>query len=296
MRVLDANSIAAGFREMVKLEIAEDNLVINIVGILASSDPASVTYAEYTKIGCEKVGVNFDLKVITPDTAKQVLHEANENPDVHGIFVYYPIWGDERDGELRNMISPLKDVEGLSPYWIEKLYRNERFDDAERTRKSILPCTPLAILKLLEATDSYMPYGLPFRGLNITVFNRSEVVGKPLAYMLSNDGARVFSFDVNGGFIVDVASSDCGQTPISREEALRLSDIVITGVPSKSFEKVRASELKPNAICLNFSSIQNFDEQAQNAANIFIPRVGPMTVAMCMRNALQLYRNYHQNA
>lgn len=294
MRVLDANSIAAGYRDVVRLEISEENLKINIVGILATSDPASMTYAEYTKTGCEKVGVNFELRVTDPESADRLLREANENPDVHGIFVYYPIWGDQRDAELRNMISPHKDVEGLSPHWIDKLYRNERFDDSDRTRKAILPCTPLAILKLLEATDCYMPYGLPFRGMNITVFNRSEVVGKPLAYMLSNDGARVFSFDVNGGFVVDVASSDCGATPITREEALRNSDIVITGVPSKQFEKVRASELKPNAICLNFSSIQNFGQDAQEAASIYIPRVGPMTVAMCLRNALQLYRNYHQ--
>lgn len=294
MKVLDANSIAAGFRDLVKQEIAVEKLKINIVGILASSDPASMTYAEYTKIGCEKVGVNFELRTIGPDSAVAALAEANGNGEVHGIFVYYPIWGDERDAELRDMISPHKDVEGLSPHWIEKLYRNERFEDDGGKHKAILPCTPLAILKLLEATDSYIPYGLPFKGLNITVFNRSEVVGRPLAYMLSNDGARVFSFDVNGGFVVDVAAADCCQTPISRQEALRVSDIVITGVPSKSFEKVRAEELKPGAVCLNFSSIQNFEPDAQAASGTYIPRVGPMTVAMCMRNALQLYRNYHQ--
>ncbi|NTU94265.1 MAG: bifunctional methylenetetrahydrofolate dehydrogenase/methenyltetrahydrofolate cyclohydrolase [Chlorobiaceae bacterium] len=295
MRVLDANSIAAGYRDIVRQEIADEQLKISIVGILATSDPASITYAEYTKIGCEDVGVSFDLRVTEPGSARKILDEANEDPDVHGIFVYYPIWGDERDAELRNRISPQKDVEGLSPYWINKLYSNERFDDTEKKSKAILPCTPLAIIKLLEATDAYSPYGLPFKGQQITIFNRSEVVGKPLAFMLSNDGARVFSFDIGGGVVVDVAASECGQTPVTRAEALGCSDIVITGVPSRSFEMIRAGELLPNAVCLNFSSVQNFEPDAREAASVFIPRVGPMTVAMCMRNVLQLFRNYHHH-
>jgi len=122
------------------------------------------------------------------------------------------------------------------------------------------------------------------------------VVGRPLAYMLSNDGARVYSFDINGGFVVDVNSSDHEARPVSRQDALDQSDIVITGVPSPHFEKVRAGELKSGAICLNFSYIQNFEPEAKDAASLYIPRVGPMTVAMCMRNALQLYRNYHHEA
>lgn len=296
MKVLEPNPVAASFRDAVRRQISEEQLTINIVGILASSDPASITYADYTRAGCEDVGIHFDLKVTDSESARSVLEAANSDSAVHGIFVYYPIWGDERDAELRDLISPHKDVEGLSPHWINKLYDNERFDDAARKFKAILPCTPLAIIKLLEATEAYEPFGLPFGGQQITIFNRSEVVGRPLAYMLSNDGARVYSFDINGGFVVDVNSADHEARPVTREEALRQSDIVITGVPSPHFEKVRAEELKPGAICLNFSYIQNFEPEAKEAASIYIPRVGPMTVAMCMRNALQLYRNYHHEA
>ncbi len=293
MKVLEPNPVAASFRDAVRRQISEEQLTINIVGILASDDPASITYADYTRAGCEDVGIHFDLRKCEPESVRATLEEANRDSAVHGIFVYYPIFGDGRDAELRDLISPHKDVEGLSPHWIEKLYANERFDDAERRFKSILPCTPLAIIKLLEATEAYQPFGLPFGGQQITIFNRSEVVGRPLAYMLSNDGARVYSFDINGGFVVDVNSSDHESRPVTREEALSQSDIVITGVPSPHFEKVRAEELKPGAICLNFSYIQNFEPEAKEAASLYIPRVGPMTVAMCMRNALQLYHNYH---
>ncbi|NTU57301.1 MAG: bifunctional methylenetetrahydrofolate dehydrogenase/methenyltetrahydrofolate cyclohydrolase [Chlorobiaceae bacterium] len=295
MNTIDPANTAAYFRDVVKKEILEDGLEINIAGILASSDPASITYCNYARSGCEDVGINFKLFNADPDSVVSILSDVNSDKNIHGIFIYYPIWGDLRDGDIRDMVSPQKDVEGLTSYWISKLYANERFDGEERQFKAILPCTPLAIIKLLEETEAYTPYGLPFKGKTITVFNRSEVVGKPLAYMLSNDGAKIYSFDVTGGIVIDNTCADPEPVTVTREMALRDSDIVITGVPSRQFEKISAKELKPGAICLNFSSVQNFESDAKAAAASFIPRVGPMTVAMCMRNALQLYRNYHQD-
>jgi methylenetetrahydrofolate dehydrogenase (NADP+)/methenyltetrahydrofolate cyclohydrolase len=294
MNTLDPANTAAFFRDAVKKEIIEDGLQINIAGILATSDPASITYCNYARSGCEDVGINFKLINADPDSVVRILSEVNSDNNIHGIFIYYPIWGDVRDGDIRDTVSHQKDVEGLTSYWIRKLYANERFDGEERQHKAILPCTPLAIIKLLEQTESYMPFGLPFRGQTITVFNRSEVVGKPLAYMLSNDGAKIYSFDINGGVVIDNSGSQPETGPVTREMALRNSDIVITGVPSRHFEKISAKELKPGAICLNFSSVKNFESDVKAIASRYIPRVGPMTVAMCMRNALQLYRNYHQ--
>ena len=293
MNVLEPNNTAASFRDIVKREISKERFKINIVGLLASEDPASITYSNYARNGCAVVGIAFNLIMVDPGSIKRILSEANSDETIHGIFIYYPIWNDSRDAEIRNMVSPHKDVEGLTSYWISKLYANDRFDDTEKRNKAILPCTPLAITKLLQETEAYMPYGLPFKGQTITIFNRSEVVGRPLAYMLSNDGARVFSFDVNGGVVVDISVNQKEEIAVTRREALRNSDIVITGVPSKNFEKISADELKPGAICLNFSSVQNFERDAKEAASLFIPRVGTMTVAMCMRNALQLYQNYH---
>lgn len=296
MNVLNPNAIAAVLRDTVRNEIIKDGLNITVAGILATSDPASITYANYTRSSCEEVGIGFNLITVEPEKVKQLIAELNGDSTVHGIFIYYPIWNDARDADLRDRMSPKKDLEGLTSYWITKLYANDRFDGESRQFKAILPCTPLAIVKILAQTEAYIPYGLPFKGQTITVFNRSEVVGRPLAYMLSNDGARVYSFDINGGVVIDPCGLQKDDVPISREKALKESDIVITGVPSRNFDKIRAEELKAGAICLNFSSIQNFTPEAQEAAALYIPRVGPMTVAICMRNALQLYRNYHQQA
>ena len=292
MNILEPNRTASSFREVVKTEITEYELSINIVGFLVPGDHASETYASYTKAGCDDVGINFSLVKAHQETIKQLLAETNEDASIHGIFVYYPVFGDERDAEIRNIVSYKKDVEGLTHYWMNKLYANERFDDAARTHKAILPCTPLAIIKLLEITDAYAPVGLPFRGQTISIFNRSEIVGRPLAYMLSHDGARVYSFDINGGIIIGAHGRI--EDPIGRTQALRESDVVITGVPSRDFDKVKASELKNGVICLNFSYVPNFADDAKEMASCYIPRVGTLTVAMCLRNALRLYRNYHQ--
>jgi methylenetetrahydrofolate dehydrogenase (NADP+) / methenyltetrahydrofolate cyclohydrolase len=295
MNVLEPNNTAASFRDIVKREISKEGFKINIVGILASDDPASITYSNYARSGCEDVGISFNLITASPDSIKQILYEANSDNNIHGIFVYYPIWNDERDTVIRNMVSPHKDVEGLTSYWIKKLYANERFDGTEKQYKAILPCTPLAIIKLLEETEAYIPFGLPFSGQTITIFNRSEVVGRPLAYMLSNDGARVYSFDINGGIVVDLCGHQQEEISITRAKALKESDIVITGVPFKHFDKIKAEELNPGVIGLNFSSVANFETEAKEMTSLYIPRVGTMTVAMCMRNALQLYCNYHHN-
>jgi 5,10-methylene-tetrahydrofolate dehydrogenase/methenyl tetrahydrofolate cyclohydrolase len=129
-------------------------------------------------------------------------------------------------------------------------------------------------------------------GKIVTVFNRSEVVGRPLASMLANDGATVYSFDVDGPILYQ--KGKISETSLSRVEALAISDIVITGVPAGDFKLVSAAELKPGAVCLNFSTRKNFAEDIDKRASVFIPRVGPVTVAMCLRNTLRLYENFHR--
>lgn len=291
MSILEPNTAAASFRDVIRGEIRQKGLQVKVIGILASDNPASVTYANYAQKGCTDVDIAFDLIKTKPEQVMALLERANNNPDVHGIFVYYPIFGDERDAQIRNLVSPKKDVEGLTDYWIKKLYNNDRFDDADKKHKAILPCTSLAIIKLLEMTDAYMDGGLPFKGQTIAVFNRSDVVGKPLAHMLTNDGAKVYSFDVNGGILFDPHGAG---PAIGREQALKEADVVITGVPSDRFEKIKASELKSGGIGLNFSSLPNFEDDAKEAVSLYIPRVGTLTVAMCLRNALRLFHNYHQ--
>ncbi len=262
-----------------------------ILGILAPEidDAASMVYAKTLQKACRDIG--FDLGLVRNELAdiEAKIKTANTDPSIHGIFVFYPIFDYEKDKKLKELIDPIKDIEGLSSYWSKKLYSNERYIDKHKKKKAILPCTSLGILKILAYVDNLDELaGQTFAGKKITIFNRSDVVCRPLAYMLKNDGATVYSFDLKGG----VAMKKNGkEAPISREEALRKSDTIITGVPARAFEYIRGEEIRENATCLNFSFVQNFEESAKEKAGIFVPRVGPMTIAMCVRNAIRLYEN-----
>jgi methylenetetrahydrofolate dehydrogenase (NADP+) / methenyltetrahydrofolate cyclohydrolase len=260
-----------------------------ILGILAPSagDAASLVYAKALKKACDLVG--FELYAVKNELEeiKATIRRANDDSSVHGIFVFYPIFKGEKDKMLRNAIDPSKDVEGLSSYWWNKLYSNERYLDKEQKKKAILPCTSLGILKtLIRVHRLHEQPEQTFSGKHITIFNRSDVVGGPLAYMLRNDDATVYSFDIHGGVIMRKHREE---EKVTREFALSASDIIITGVPSKSFEKIRGEEIGGKVTCINFSFIENFEECAKKKARIYIPRVGPMTIAMCIRNAIRLY-------
>lgn len=294
-RVLDPAEIARAFRADLRTEIAALGEPLTLVGFLSADHGPSATYAEYTRKGCEDVGVTFDLRHVRRLDAEAAILAANADARVHGILVYYPIFGTEQDAYLRDLVDPSKDVEGLHSFWARCLYANRRFIDDAHTKKAILPCTPLAILKLLDAAGAARADApRPLEGKRACVFNRSEVVGRPLAAMLANDGADVVSFDIDGALAFKPtagAGHVVSETTIDRASALGAADIVVTGVPSREFSRVRAAEIKEGAICLNFSTFKNFDDDAVERASVFVPRVGPMTVTMALRNTLRLYRN-----
>jgi methylenetetrahydrofolate dehydrogenase (NAD+) len=125
------------------------------------------------------------------------------------------------------------------------------------------------------------------------VINRSEVVGRPLAALLANDGAKVYSVDIDG---VQVFTRGKGikkdrhevheQEGWTRKDCLPLSDVVISGVPGAGF-KVETELIREGAVCINFSSEKNFDGKAvKEHASIYVPSIGKVTIAVLLRNLL----------
>lgn len=290
-RIIDPGELSKQFQDTIRGKVEALPTRLRIVGLLANQDEAARTYAAYTRKGCERVGIEFELREVPRLTLEDEIARINQDPEVHGVLIYYPIFGVARDNYLKDLVDPRKDIEGLSTHWIKRLYNNQRTDDAGH--KAILPCTPLAVVKLLAAAGTHNPEAArPLSHHTITVFNRSEVVGRPLASMLANDGAHIYSFDEYGP--LEITPTDVRETDISREDALARSSIVITGVPSPLFPPIEAGEIGQDVVCLNFSTIRNFTDEARDAAGVFVPRVGPMTVTMVLRNAVRLYHNYHQ--
>jgi methylenetetrahydrofolate dehydrogenase (NADP+) / methenyltetrahydrofolate cyclohydrolase len=297
-KVIDPVDVARSFRDEVRREIREIPEPLVLAGFLVADHGPSATYAEYTRKGCDDVGVKFDLRTVKRLDAEERVLEANADAGVHGILVYYPVFGTQQDTYVRDLVLAGKDVEGLNSFWARCLYANRRFLDEAKTKKAILPCTPLAVLKLLDAagvSGDRAGAARPLAGVRAVVFNRSEVVGRPLASMMANDGAEVVSFDIDGPQLFVPAREEGAhaveETRIDRAEALARADVVITGVPSREFPLVRAAEIREGAVCLSFSTRKNFADDVAEKAAVFVPRVGPMTVTMALRNLARLWKN-----
>lgn len=263
----------------------------------ANKDPAARKYAEWTGRAATKDGIDYEIRELEPIALEEALDEANADPSVHGILIYYPVFGaapsffgGSMDDQLRDRISIEKDVEGLCHNYRENLYRNVRYMDASRQKKAIVPCTPLAVIKCLEHIAAHS--GGPTTGMEgkvVSVVNRSEVVGRPLAAMLANDGATVYSIDIDSIYVM--AKGHMTRTDMSPDEAIKASDVVVLGVPSKAY-KLDGSLLKKGAVVVNVSAFKNLDDS--NAPDFtYIPLVGRVTVACLERSLLTLFKQYH---
>mmetsp|Transcript_5164 Transcript_5164/g.9783 ORF Transcript_5164/g.9783 Transcript_5164/m.9783 type:complete len:336 (+) Transcript_5164:102-1109(+) len=304
-----ADEVAKPFRQEVRHAVAalDGQLAPKLVGFLANGDPAAKKYATWTGKAFEADGLRFELRQVEELELEQVLEAANRDPDIDGIMIYYPVFGQRpsfhggsQDDYLRDTVSPYKDVEGLNHYYRSALYRNRRFVDKASAKKCALPCTPLAVIKTLESLEVYnkeLPLGNRMEGKVAVVVNRSEVVGRPVAAMLANDGATVYSIDVDSMYIFRRGRLDVCPAGMSIEEAVRSADIVILGVPSESY-KLDASLVKENAVVINVSTYKNIDEKAllaQRPGVRYMGQIGKVTVAMLERNLMRLSHNFGQD-
>ncbi|KAI0329568.1 NAD(P)-binding protein [Cubamyces sp. BRFM 1775] len=327
--LLKADPIANTFRDEIKSALTSSTRKPKLVGILATTSAPSKFYAEFTKKQCDALGVEFVLRKVGAaadeslapgEGVEEAIIEANEDDSIDGIMVYYPIFGLQQDHYLQQIVSPYKDVEGLHVKFHYNLYHNIRFLDPKTLNssrpttsdapaavndeppagyvKSILPCTPLAIVKCLEYTGVYnkiLPYGDRAYGKTVTVINRSEVVGRPLAALLANDGARVFSVDIDS--IQEYTkrprqSADerkfhprhvVHPTSMSLQECLALSDVVVSAVPSAEY-KVKTAWLKDGCVCVNVAADKNFEADVREKASVYLPTIGKVTIMMLLRN------------
>lgn len=311
---LDVSDLAKPYREQIRQSVCrlkEKNIESPLlVGLLSNSDPAAKQYAEWTKRACEADGIRYELRQVDdPLDVEVTLQNLNDDPNVHGILVYYPIFGQEesfagssQDDYIRDSISYKCDVEGLCHLYRTNLYRNVRYlDYPHNTKKCLLPCTPLAVVKILESLpqcyDKKRPIGRYMEGKVVTIINRSEVVGRPLAAMLANDGSDVYSVDVNSIYLFRAKDKRLHKVPNDGETVetcVRKSSIIILGVPVKSYQ-LPTEWVQPNSVVVNVASFRNVDEEKllKIEGVTYVPMVGKVTVAMLERNLIRLFENFH---
>lgn len=299
-KVIPASKIAKSFIADLTKITSTFQRKPKLVGLLANDDPAAMMYATWTGKTANSLGFQYELIKVGKDQLEEEIYKCNNNDDVNGMIVYFPVYGNQQDQYLQQCVSVHKDVEGLNFKYISNMYHNVRYLDEQKTMKSILPCTPLAVVKILEYIGAYnnvLNYGNRLYGKTVTVVNRSEIVGRPLASLLANDGATVHSVDINdiqtyhrgdGLRYQQHVTQECTKT---LEECAKESDIIITGVPTKTY-KFPTEYIKRGAIVINFSSEANFvDEEVEKVASIFVPSIGKVTIAMLLRNLLRLMNN-----
>ncbi|KIW22704.1 uncharacterized protein PV07_10973 [Cladophialophora immunda] len=300
-KVILAGTIAKGLLAEVQAGLKELDRKPHLLGILANNDPAARVYADWTEKTCRENGFSYTLQEAAKDSVEEVVLAANANPAYDGIIIYYPIFNNRgQDQYIQNIVALSKDVEGLSHQYIFNMYQNIRFLDEAQMMKSILPCTPLAVIKILEYLHIYntiLPYGNRLFGRTICVVNRSEVVGRPLAALLANDGACVYSVDVTG-----VQQFTRGEGIRKRkhevvekegwtiENCAPLCDVVVTGVPGDAY-KFPCHLLKEGAVCINFASDKNFPPEVKEKASIYVPAIGKVTIVVLLRNLLRIVQN-----
>ncbi|XBW36683.1 hypothetical protein QEN19_002257 [Hanseniaspora menglaensis] len=296
--------------ELVRTNVKPNGKKPYLVGFLANDDPAAEAYATWTQKTCEDMGFEYSLRrVPNKDFLEEKIIEANNDNDIDGIMIYFPVFGDAQDQYLKQVIKMEKDVEGLNHTYYQNMYHNIRYLDEEKKLKSIVPCTPLAIIKILEflkVYNSLLPLGNRLYGKKAIIINRSEIVGRPLAALMANDGCTVYSVDVHniqkftrgeGLKFSKHQVEDLGaNTPELLKELSLDADIVITGVPVDNY-KFPTESLKEGAVCINFSFHKNFSDDVKSKASLYVPSTGKVTICMLLRNMLRLIENnYHKEA
>jgi methylenetetrahydrofolate dehydrogenase (NADP+)/methenyltetrahydrofolate cyclohydrolase len=276
--IVDGRKIAEKIRKNVTHEIEklklEYKITPNIYTIKIGNSPESNIYLKLRDTACEKVGIkpnNIEL----PESASEeevinLIYRLNEDKKVHGILIQFPIPKHLSSDKLISSLNPKKDVEGLTPLNMGKTLVGDEY---------IVPCTPLAVLKILEEEK------IRLQGKDVVIVNHSNIVGKPLTALFLNRNATVS--------ITHVFTKDLKKYTAD-------ADILVTasGIP----KLIKKEHIKTGSFVVDVGIIKTSDgiigdvdfESVKNIAGKLTPvpgGVGPVTVACSLVNMAKTFRN-----
>jgi methylenetetrahydrofolate dehydrogenase (NADP+) / methenyltetrahydrofolate cyclohydrolase len=273
-QLIDGRQAAADIQREVRARV-ENRLAAGrrrpgLAVVMVGEDPASAVYVRNKRKACDDAGIRSVAYDLPTDTGQEALDALiaglNEDPAIDGILVQLPLPGQLDARRVIEAVDPAKDVDGFHPYNIGRL--------AQRI-PLLRPCTPAGVMHLLAR------YDIPVRGHNAVVIGASNIVGRPMALELLLAGAtttvchrftRDLAAELARAEIVVVA---VGKPGLVRGEWIRSGAVVID---------VGMNRLADGRLCGDVE----FEAAADRAAWITpVPGgVGPMTVAMLMKNTL----------
>jgi methylenetetrahydrofolate dehydrogenase (NADP+)/methenyltetrahydrofolate cyclohydrolase len=271
--IIDGRAVGARVHaevaEAVKALVSDGRSAPGLATILVGDDPASAIYVANKRKACAEVGIADLHRHLPSDSSRQDIAAAidacNEDPQVSGILLQLPLPGGIDGTAMTARISPEKDVDGLTAISAGRLAQGA---------PGLRPCTPQGVIELLDT------YGVPLQGAEAVVVGRSDLVGKPVAALLLARNATV---------------TICHSRTRALDEVCARADVLIAavGVP----RLIGPDHVKPGAAVIDVGMNRTpeglcgdvqFDAVAARAGLITpVPGgVGPMTIAMLMRNTL----------
>ncbi|MBD5102677.1 MAG: bifunctional methylenetetrahydrofolate dehydrogenase/methenyltetrahydrofolate cyclohydrolase FolD [Subdoligranulum sp.] len=242
--------------------------------IIVGENPASKTYVAGKARDCAECGILSDVIELPEQTGEQALLERvaalNADDAVHGVLVQLPLPAHIQESHVIHAIAPEKDVDGFTPINVGRMVLGE---------ECFLPCTPAGCLAMLQST------GVPLAGKDAVVIGRSNIVGKPMALLLTAQNATV---------------TLCHSRTENLREKCAAADILIAAVGKAGF--VTADMVKPGAIVIDVGINRGADGRlcgdvdfaaASEKAAFISPvpgGVGLMTRAMLMQNTVKAAR------
>lgn len=272
--ILDGKMLRDKIFESLKAKLDKMQQKPTLAVILVGENPASQIYVRNKKKTAEKLGINsLSIEYPSDISEEELLNkikELNSDEKVTAILVQLPLPAHINKNRIIDAILPQKDVDGLTPYNLGKLFSGEE--------PYVYPCTPKGILLLLDE------YNIKLDGKNIVVVGRSNLVGKPVAQMLLKRNATV---------------TMCHSHTKNLSKITKTADIIVSAVGKKVIgEKM----LKSDCVVIDvgifrdengkISGDVDFENVSKTAAYISpVPGgVGPMTIASLMLNTVELAR------
>lgn len=289
MNLIDGKAVAATVLAECRQEVlalTAEGIQPGLAVVLVGEDPASQVYVGSKVKTCGDLGI-FSQKIVLPATTSQeelmqVVRDLNNDPAIHGILVQSPPPKHIDEEEIIRTIDPRKDVDGFHPQNVAKL--------ALEDPSGFVPCTPAGSMRLLAAA------GIDTNGAEAVVLGRSMIVGKPMALLLMAKNANA---------TVTVAHSRSKDLPA----ICRRADILIAAVGRP--DMVKADWVKDGAVVIDVGINRVEDSSKKSGYRLtgdvdfasVAPKcraitpvpggVGPMTIAMLMKNTLQAARQQH---
>ena len=278
-QLIDGKKISQEIKDELKEKVAklkEQGIEGALAVIQVGSDPASSVYVRNKKKACEYIGIRSESYELPEDTTEEelldLIEKLNKDAKINGILCQLPVPAHMDEKKIIRTIAPEKDVDGFHTQNVGALVVGEQ---------GYVSCTPAGVIQLLKRS------GIEINGKNCVVVGRSNIVGKPMALLMLRENATV---------------TICHSKTSNLKEICKEADILIVAIGKPQF--ITAEYVKDGAVVIDVGIHRNADnklcgdvkfDEVEPLCSAITPvpgGVGPMTIAMLMKNCVEAMKLY----